>query len=369
MPSALFYLGGVNREIGYVAKPAAEGIAAFLLDLDTGAARPLDVTKGIDNPTFVAVSPDGRMLAAVSEVGDWNEGLVTAYEIDPTSGALRYCNKQPTGGAHSCHIGFHPSAHHLGVANYGGLPPIERPNRSFSLYPLTGDTLGAPSAAVTHRGQGGDAERQSRPHAHCVRWSPDGRFVVVADLGIDRLLVYRFDAESGGVEPHGEVALKAGAGPRHVQFHPSLPVLYCVNELDCTLANIAYDAKAGALELIATGSTLARDGHADSSCSAIAITRDGKHLYVGNRGDDSIARFSLDPRDGTATLLGTTPAGGRVPRDLALDPSGTILAVANQESDQVRLFRYRAESGDLEAIGMPIAAGSPTAIAFHPQLR
>ncbi len=368
MPKALLYIGGVNRGIGYVAAPAGEGIAAFLLDLDTGAAEPLGVTRGIDNPTFVAVSPDGRRLAAVSEVDGWHEGTLTAYDIDAASGALRYINKQPTRGDYTCHVGFHPSSRFLGTANYGGLPITERPNRSFALYPL-GDELGAPSAEVTHQGSGPVSGRQDRPHAHCVRWTPDARFVVISDLGIDRLRIYRFDAANGSVSEHGEVALPPGAGPRHVQFHPTLPVLYCVNELDCTLATLAFDADAGTLQFIEAVSTLPEGGHKGNSCSAIAVAADGSHVYVANRGHDSVARFAIDPSTGTARFLGTTPCGGRVPRDMAFDPSGTLLVVANQESDRLGLFRYRADTGALEPLPHSVAVGTPTAVAFHPQLR
>jgi 6-phosphogluconolactonase len=369
MASALLYVGGVNRGIGYVANPAGKGIAAFDLDIETGTARPLGVTEEIDNPTFVAVAPDGGSLTAVSE-GDWPEGQITAYAIDAATGALAFINKQPTGGGSSCHLGHDHSGGYVGVANYGAKPVAGGPDRSFVIYPRRADgSLGAPSAEITHTGSGPNAQRQSRPHAHCIRWTPDNRFVVVADLGIDRLMIYRFDAASGAVAPHGEAVLAPGSGPRHFRFHPQLPLLYCANELDCTLSTMTFDAAAGTLKVIATISTLPPGGHPGSSCSAIDIAGGGRHVYVGNRGHDSIARFGIDTTTGIARLIGTTPAGGQVPRDFAFDPSGSLLAVANQESDCVSLFRYRAETGDLDALDATIDVGSPTAIAFHPQLR
>lgn len=370
MASALLYIGGVNRGIGYVAKAAGEGIAAFALDLESGNAEALGVTSGIDNPTFVAVAPDGQSLAAVSEVDGWHEGLITAYELKAGTAGLRYLNKQPTRGDYTCHLGFDNSGHYVGIANYGGLPVTERPNRSFAIYPRHADfSLGAPCAEITHEGTGPDASRQSRPHAHCIRWTPDNRFVIVSDLGLDRLMIYRFDDKTGAVEKHGEARLADGAGPRHFLFHPAMPVLYCVNELDCTVSTLAFDPGTGDLLVLASVSTLPAGGHAGSSGSAIGIAAGGRHLYVGNRGHDSVARFAIDQESGLLRFLGTTPAGGRIPRDFAFDPTGSVLAVANQESDCVTLFRYQPESGDLEPLASPIRVGSPTAIAFHPTLR
>ncbi len=368
MPSALVYIGGVNRGIGYVANAAGEGIAAFTLDLETGETTSLGVTQGIENPTFVAMAPDGTNLVAVSEVEGWHEGLVTAYRVDAESGVLRYLNKQPTRGDYTCHAGFDPSGRYVGIANYGGLPVTERPNRSFAIYALD-DELSSPQAEVTHQGQGPRAERQSRPHAHCVRWSPDGRFLVIADLGIDRLMVYRFDADSGAVILQHEVAMQPGAGPRHVAFHPALPVLYCVNELDCTLVTMAFDKHSGALEPTSSASTLPEGGHAGNSCSALAISQSGRHVYVGNRGHDSVACLAIEPQSGKASFQETNPTGGAVPRDIAFDPSGSILAVANQESDEVALFRQDPETGALTALSHKFKVGSPTSIAFHPKLR
>lgn len=370
MSSALVFIGGVNRPIGYVAKAAGEGIAAFLVDLETGTARSLGVTGGIDNPTFVAVSPDGQSLLAVSEVAGWNEGTISAYVIDPNTGALTYLNKQPTRGDATCHLGFDHSGRYAASVNYAGLSMDAKPNRSVVVYPRHEDgSLGAPAAEMTHKGTGGDPKRQDRPHAHCVRWTRDNRFVIVADLGIDRLVIYRFDEKTGALTPHGEAKLPAGAGPRHFCFHPDLPVVYCANELDCTLATLAFDAEAGTLEVTDTLSTLPAGEGEGAAVSAIAIAKGGRHVFVGNRFHDSIARFEIDPKTGAARFLGTTPCGGRVPRDFAFDPSGEVLVVANQESDRLNLFRYRTETGGLDPFGDPIKTGSPTAVAFHPKLR
>ncbi|MET3896601.1 6-phosphogluconolactonase [Devosia sp. UYZn731] len=370
MPSVLLYVGGVNRGIGYVAKPAAKGIAAFRLDLDTGAAVSLGVTEGIDNPTFVEVAKDGKSLAAVSEVGGWNEGVITGYAIDAQTGALEYLSKQPTRGDYTAHFSHDNSGRFVGIANYGGLPVSAKPNKSIAIYPRAADgTLGSLVSEATHTGAGPDVERQDRPHAHCIRWTADNKFVVVADLGIDKLMVYRFDNQTGALTPHGETVLPPGSGPRHFVFHPTLPFAYLVNELTCTLASLAFDAAKGTFTVLAIEPTLPTGDHPGSSGSAIGIADGGKHLYVGNRGHNSVAGFAIDQSTGIARFIGTTPCGGNVPRDFAFDPTGQVLAVANQESDRINLFRYVPDTGALTPLGAPIQTGTPTAIAFHPTVR
>jgi 6-phosphogluconolactonase len=369
MPSALFYVGCVNRPLGYVKNVAGKGISAFRLDLDTGAVDALGITEGIDNPTFVEVARDGISLSAVSEVAGWNEGDITAYAIDYDTAALTYLSKQPTRGDGPAHNSHDNTGRFAAIANYSGLPAEAKPNQSIAIYPRDSDgALRPPSAEARHHGTGPVADRQERPHAHCIRWTPDNRFVVVADLGIDRLVIYRFDENTGTLTPHGETVLPPASAPRHFRFHPSLPFAYLVNELSCTLASLAFDAQSGTFNILAIEPTTPEPVEGNSG-SAIDIAAGGKHLYVGNRGHDSVAGFSIDQTTGIARLIGTTPCGGRVPRDFAFDPSGQVLVVANQESDLLTVFRYLPETGALAPLGAPIPSGSPTAIAFHPHIR
>lgn len=369
MPSALFYVGCCNRALGYVKNPAGKGISAFRLDLATGSVQALGITEGIDNPTFLEVAPDGRSLSAISEVAGRNEGDITAYGIDPDTGELTYLSRQPTRGDGTAHTSHDKSGRFAAIANYSGLPAQAKPNQSIAIYPRDPDgTLRPPVSEVRHHGSGPNAQRQERPHAHCVRWTPDNRFVVVADLGIDRLLVYRFDQTSGALTPHGETLLPPGSGPRHFRFHPSLPFAYLVNELTCTLASLAFNAEAGTFEILAIEPTTP-EPVPGNSCSAIDIAAGGNHLYVGNRGHDSLSGFAIDRSSGIARLIGTTPCGGRVPRDFAFDPTGQVLVVANQDSDLITLFRHAPQTGALAPLGAPIPSGSPTVIAFHPITR
>lgn len=368
MPSALFYVGCVNRGPSFVSNPSGKGIAAYRLDLDCGAVQALGVTEGIDNPAFLEVAPDGVSLSAISEVSGWNEGDITAYGIDYGTGALSYLSKQPTRGDGTTFTSHDSTGRFAAIANYSGLPAEARPNQSVVIFPRDADgTLQPMVSEMRHHGTGPDTERQERPHAHCVRWTPDNRFVVVADLGTDQLVVYRFDAATGGLAPHGALDMPKGSGPRHFRFHPTLPFAYCVNELTGTLASLAFDAEAGQFTILAMTPTLSAPV-AGNSGSAIALAADGRHVYVGNRGHDSVACFTIDQATGLAKLVGTTPCGGRVPRDFAFDPTGTVLIVANQEGNNIALFRCEPQTGALTALGEPIATGSPTAIAFHPRL-
>jgi len=365
MSKSLLFVGCCNRPLPYFATANGQGIAAFRIDDDSGAVEALGVTEGIDNPTFLAANADGRVLCVTSEVLGWNEGTITAYAVDAVSGQLTYLNKQPTRGNLAAHLSFDGSGRFAASVNYAVLPTTARPNSSVVVYPLAADgELGPPAAEVTHVGKGVDATRQDRPHAHCVRWTPDNRFVVVADLGIDRLAIYAFDAGRGGLTPHGELVLPPGTGPRHFAFHPTRPLAYAVNELASSLASLAFDAAAGSFRLIGLEATVPPHLLGHSHCSAIKVAPGGRHLFVGNRGEDTLSRFDIEPETGVARRIAATPAGGRTPRDFDFSPGGGYLAVANQDSDEVRLFRYDAATGALTPFGAPIQTGTPTAIGW-----
>jgi 6-phosphogluconolactonase len=362
---ALMFVGSCNGPLSYVEHPAGKGITAYRLDLRSGAAEELASITDVPNPTFVAVSPDGATLLAASELDGQAEGLVTAYRIDAENGRLRQLGRESSRGWTPAYVGFDRTGRFAGVINYGAVPADAPAGASVVVYELLADGGLRVAAEATHSGSGPNAARQDRPHAHCVRWSPDNRFVLVADLGIDRVVVYRFDAATGRIERHGEIVLPAGDGPRHLTFHPSGRHLYVVNELSSTVASFAYDDAAGAARLVGEESTLPRGGFSGNACSAIGIAPDGRHLFAANRGHDSLAGFAIDA-EGIARFTGATPCGGHVPRDFSFDPSGRIVAVANQASDAVSLFRFDPENGQLAPLGSPIPAGSPTAIAFRP---
>jgi 6-phosphogluconolactonase len=361
MPNTLMFVGCCNRALPYFATANGEGIAAFAFDEATGKTSPLGVTPGIDNPTFIAISPDGRTLYATSEVLGWNEGAVTAYAIDHASGQLDYLNKQPTRGSIAAQMSFDRTGQYLLLVNYGAGPITQKPNRSVVVFPLLSDgSVGAPISEATHSGPGHDPVRQERPHAHCVLATPDNEYIIVSDLGLDQLISYRFD---GNIAQQVQVTLPPGSGPRHFVFHPHSPHAYVANELNSTVASLDFDAAKGQLAIRSIATTVPGSAIAGNHCSEIKLSPDGRYLYVGNRGHDSLSRFAIG-ETGDATLIGNTPSGGRTPRHFAFDPSGSFLAVANQDSDSIAIFAVNRETGDLSMLAAGAPTGTPTSVAF-----
>jgi 6-phosphogluconolactonase len=251
----------------------------------------------------------------------------------------------------------------VAAANYGDVAADKRPAGE-AIVVYRRDPSGALSpviARAAHGGSGPDRSRQERPHPHCVGWTPDGRFLVVSDLGVDRLLIYRLTI--GGLIAHGEVALPPGSGPRHFTFHPNSRFAYVVTEMGSTVVSFAFDAGHAGFRLLDVASTIPAGARANTG-AAIALTPDGRHVLASNRGDDSVARLAIDA-GGVARFTETTPSGGRTPRDFTFDPGGRLLAVANQNSDNVALFRYERSSGSLTPLAS-IGVGSPTVVAFYP---
>lgn len=360
----LLYIGGCNRPTPYFASANGRGIAIFGFDEATATATPIDMQGGIENPTFLTAAPDGAALYATSEVAEWNEGLLSAYAIDPASGRLRYLNRQSTLGSITAHASLDRSARFVLVANYMGTPESELPNQSVVVFPRRADGgLDPAAASAAHPGHGPDTSRQDRSHAHCVQATPDNRHIVVSDLGIDQLVSYRLDAATGAIEKSGTVTLPPGSGPRHFAFHPKKPFAYGVNEMASTVASFAFDAASGTFTLLAITPTVGEAARGHNHCSEIKLGPDGRFLYVANRGDDSLSIFDIG-EDGVADLRTTVPAGGRTPRHFAFTPDGRTLALANQDSDVVSLFDVDPADGSLTHLGRDIAVGTPTAICF-----
>ena len=367
MSKAMFFVGSCNRVLPYFATANGRGIGAFRIDTVTGEIETLGVAEGIDNPTYLATAPDGISLSATSEVLGWNEGTISACAIDAKSGALIYLNKQPTRGNIAAHLSYDATGRFVAVANYSMLPTTSKPNQSVVICPRSADgALAAPVAEVSHSGIGLDRVRQERSHAHSARWTPNNRFLVVADLGTDQLVLYKFDAATGALCWHSVTPLPPGSGPRHIAFHPARSFVYSANELSSSVASLSFDEDAGILSLLAVRASLPEGEIGHSHCSAIKVSRNGRHLFVGNRGHDSIGCFDIDPASGIATLRETVPAGGKTPRDLEFDPSGNLLAVANQDSDRVNFFSYDSANGELAEFGTPLTTGTPTAVTFYP---
>ncbi|MCB5906265.1 lactonase family protein [Streptomyces pinistramenti] len=341
---------GLRAYIGSFTTAGGAGLTTAAVDPGTGALTPLHATAELPNPSFLAPSPDGRHLYAVSETAD---GAAAAFALTP-EGPEPLGPPVPVGGADPTHLAL--ISGHLVTAHYT--------SGSISALPVRPDgTLGGPAAVLRHEGNGPRADRQEGPHAHAVRADPSGRWLLSVDLGTDSVRCCALDPASGTPLVHAEVPLRPGSGPRHIAFHPSGGFAYVINELAPTVTVCRWDAAGGTLTplgetgLLPDDAVPAASGAAESFPSALVVSRDGRFAWAANRGHDSISVLALDPSDGGATLAGTVPCGGHWPRDLALHPGGRHLYAANERSGDVTWFTVDPETG------LPVRAGSLAAAA------
>lgn len=340
------------------------GIYRFTFFATTGQAAGVEFAAEAANPTFLSVHPGRRFLYAVNAVGEFQgqkSGAVSAFGLDPASGELSLLNQQPSGGAGPCHVTLDAAGRHALVANYGG--------GSVASLPIGDDgTLKPPVSVIQHHGSSVNPRRQEGPHAHSINLDADNRFAFAADLGVDEVRVYRFDAGTGSLSPHEPAAarLAPGAGPRHLAFHPSGRFAYVINELDSTLTAFSYDRVAGRLSALQTVNTLPAEFAGENYPSEVAVHPTGSFVYGSNRGHDSIAFFAVDPGTGALRPSGHAPSGGRCPRHFAIDPSGGWMIVGNQNSDNVVLFRIDVETGALLPTGQELDAPAPICFRFVP---
>lgn len=332
--------------VGGYAGAAEEGVRSFLFDEMTGALSPLVAFAGIHNPSFLVVHPNRRWLYAVSETGVESDGVaggVWALRVGREPGSIEAINHQPSGGDGPCHLRLDATGKWLFVANYG--------SGSVGVLPIRDDgSLGEMSAHVQHRATTPNDSRQEGPHAHSTILTPDKRFAIVADLGLDELIVYRFDSERGTLTPHGSMAARRGAGPRHMAFHPGGGVFYVANELNSTVSVCKYDARSGTLVEIQTLPTIPPES-ATSYVGDIHYAHSTGRVYVSNRGHDSVAVYEAGG-DGTLSLLTIAPCGGQWPRNFALAPDEKFLLVANQNSGDITVLPLMKGGPE---IGSPVA--------------
>jgi 6-phosphogluconolactonase len=361
-------VGSVTRDTPYFQGARGKGLTVFAFDEKSGELTRLSEKGGVDNPTYLTVHEGNRCVYANSEVFGWNEGTVSAYRLDPRSGSLSYINKQPALGSILAHNSLDRTGRFVFVANYSvyAEPDDGLPDQSVVVMPVRSDGgLGPAVSSRSHPGSGPNAARQERSHAHCVLASPDNRHVLVADLGIDQLVVYDFDAASGALSAApAPFTMKAGSGPRHFAFHPSGSYVYAISELDSTITALAFDAALGALTHLQTVSALPSGYVEESHCAGLQLTPDGRHLYGSNRGHDSLVVYAVDESTGRLSLVEHHSCLGKTPRDFAIDPSGHFLLVANQNSDAVIVFRIDPQSGKLTDSGQHAEIATPMCVKF-----
>jgi len=319
----------------------------FHLDLASGALEPVGVTGGLPNPSFIAIAPGGRFLYTADEVYSFQRkptGTVSAFAIDPKTGDLTFLNQRESGGAGPCYVAVDAAGKVLLAANYGG--------GSVCSIPIGADgKLGKPASVIQHEGKGADPKRQKGSHAHSINVDPTNAFAIAADLGLDKLLVYRLDTSKGTLTPSDPpfAALAPGSGPRHLAFHPNGKLAYVINELNSTVTALRYAA--GKLDTVQTISTLPEGASSKNSTAEVAVHPSGKFLYGSNRGHDSIAVFAIDAGTGKLTPVEYESVRGNWPRHFRIDPTGAFLLVANRHTDNVVVFRIDARTGKLSPTG------------------
>jgi 6-phosphogluconolactonase len=343
--------------IGTYTGETSKGIYAFHFDDGSGELTPVGLVAETPSPSFLTASPEGRVVFAVNELqsfGGASTGSVTSFSVDSSTARLTELSVQPTQGAGPCHLVLDRTGRYLAVANYGG--------GNFSILPVAADGRLQPAVSVV-TGQGGESAA-AKPLGHSVAFDAANAFLIAADKGLNRMLVFRFDPATGGLTANvpPSAALPPGSGPRHFAFHPNGKWIFTISEQAATITTFDWDAKTGSLT--ATSSVPTRPaGVTTGSTAEIAVHPSGRFVYGSNRGHDSIAVFSVGDQ-GALTLVEHEPTRGQTPRNFALDPSGRWLIAANQRSGTLAVFRIDQATGALSPVGPLASVGSPVSVLF-----
>src|SRR5579863_3557278 len=343
---------------------SSKGIYAYRYDPSASTLTPIGLVAETTNPSFLAIHPNHRFLYAVNETGDYKgqkSGAVTAFSIDHVTGKLTQLNQVASGGADPCYITVDKTGKYVLVANYTG--------GSISAFPVLADgRLGEASAFIQHSGHGTNPKRQEGPHAHSIDLSPDNRFAIVDDLGLDETLVYKFDSAKGSLTLNDPPFAKAapGAGPRHFAFHPNGKFGYVLDEMGSTVSALSYDSAGGVLHPLQTISSLPNGFAGQDDAAEIEVHPSGKFLYASNRGHDSIAVFAIDQKQGTLTPIEYVPTKGASPRNFAIDPTGKLMLAENEKSDNIVVFRIDPQTGRLTPTGKVLEISQPVCVKFVP---
>lgn len=347
--------------VGTYTRGDSKGIYAYRFDAGSGKVTSLGVAAETPNPSFLAVSPNGRYLYAVNEMDQYKgekAGSVSAFAIDRAAGKLKPLNVVSSRGTGPCALVVDGTGKCLIVANYNG--------GSVASFPVREDgSLGEAATFDQHKGSSADPRRQAGPHAHSTVLSPDNRFVLAADLGLDQIFTYKLDPAKATLAPADPPFTKVtpGSGPRHIAFHPNKKFVYADEEMAANIAAFAYDAANGSLKEFQSVSMLPADFTGQKSAAEIEVHPSGKFLYASNRGHNSIAVFSIDPA-GKLTAVEHVSTGGKTPRNFALDPTGRYLFAANQDGGGVVIFRVDQKTGKLERTSETLDVPFPVCVTF-----
>ncbi|HEV8145977.1 MAG TPA: lactonase family protein [Bryobacteraceae bacterium] len=360
--STLVYVGTYTGE-------KSKGIYFFRQSVAEDASQnvtlvPLGLAAETPSPSFLEIDTKRRLLFAVNETGEFQgkqTGGVSAFSIDSTTGKLKLINQRSSMGKGPCHLVLDRAGKNLLVANYS--------SGNAAVLPVAADgTLGEATDVIQHSGKSVNPQRQQGPHAHCAVFDPAGKFAFVCDLGLDKVMIYRFDAEKGKLTPNDPpfATLKPGAGPRHMVFRQDGRFAYVNNEMDSSVTTFAYDASKGALKEVQTLSALPTSWQGSNTTAEIEIHPSGKYLFVSNRGHNSVAQFTIDAAKGTLTWVEAQSTGGANPRHFKIDAAGKYMAIANQSSNTVLGSRIDAGNGRLKPSGVFADAPTPVCVKFLP---
>jgi 6-phosphogluconolactonase len=364
--SLLFTAGGQSMSlanepllmVSSFAPGAQGGIEAIRLNLATGTLTSVHRTAGVENPFYLAITPDRKFLYSIfaPSFGGTEPEQIAAFSLDAAAGTLMPLNRQTTRGTASCFLEVDGTGKSLLLANYL--------TGSVASYRIMADgMLSEPVTFIQHTGSSVDSSRQKEPHAHCFILSPDNRFAYAADLGLDQIVCYELSAESAVLQPAPQPFVRTvpGAGPRHLTFHPKGQFLYAINELKNSVSVFRFLPESGMLIERQTVSTLPSDFSGTSYCADVRITPDGRFLYGTNRGHDSIAVFQI-AEDGLLSVVEVVPSRGKGPQNLAISNDGQWLLCANMPGNNLAVFRINAADGKLTATGTPLEIVSPSCI-------
>jgi len=353
---------GRTMYVGTYTSGESVGIYRCRFASDSGILELLGETPEVTDPSYLAIAPNNRFLYTVNEIDNFRDmpsGAVSAFAIDAKSGALSFLNQFSSHGAFPCYISLDNAGRHAYVANYNGGNVVA--------FPITED--GYLSEAIDlwdHEGSGPNPDRQTAPHAHCILPDPENRYALSADLGIDKIMIYRIDRQTGELTPNdpASVSVEAGAGPRHIAFHSDGEFVYVINELNSTITAFSYSSQQGMLTEIQTVQALPQDFDDHNQCADIHISSDGRYLYGSNRGHNSIVVFSIDSSTGLLDYVEHVSTQGDWPRNFVLTPGDSHLLVANQESNNITVFQRDQRSGTLMFTGQSLELPSPVCLKF-----
>lgn len=345
------YVGTYTRsETG--GKAEAEGLLVYQFDDETGALERVRAVDAGQDPTFLtATSDDGYLFAA----NHLDEGTISGFRV-LADGGLEFINRQPVHGADTCYISMDPGERWLLTASYT--------SGNFTVNPLDADMRIQPASdVVRNEGQGPNAERQDAAHAHSIRCSPNGKYIFGADLGTDRVCVFRLDERTGKLIPHTTFRTHSGAGPRHLDHSRDGRFVYIANELDSNVTACTWDAERGVLQEIQSLSTLRPGYQRENSVADIHVSPSGEYLYVSNRGENSLAVYHIDVANGHLRYDSSYDCGGNWPRNFVIHPKGLFLLVANQYSNNIVVLRI-GENGRLTPTGVEVQEHAPVCLVF-----